>query len=175
MISSTNENYKELAWRILQNQQKNVPSGTIRHFKVPKLNIQPCSYVNLIDWKETPVSEPVFTASITMEKIKEMISKKFIDVKIPALPCHTQSVERHIKLVTEAASSVVIIKTEKDIFFIHLNQERQCRTSIHSHSGILWSKFQYLWLGGTRYQPPPRGESWNILLANIKIFCDEIC
>jgi len=38
--------------------------------------------------------------------MKEMISKrKFIDLEIPALPCHTQSVERHIKLVTEASSS----------------------------------------------------------------------
>ena len=35
-----------------------------------------------------------------------IIAGKFIDLNVPALPCHTQSVERHIKLVTEASSSV---------------------------------------------------------------------
>ena len=146
MISSTNENYTELAWRrILRNRQEYVPSGTIRHFRVPKLNIKPCSYIDLIDWRETPVSEPVFTASITTEKIKEMISKKkFIDVKIPALPCHTQSVERHIKLVTEAVSSVCDHENREGYIF---NTLKSRATMPHFNSKSQWNKFQYLWLG----------------------------
>ena len=40
-------------------------------------------------------------------EIKKMIdSKAFSEFKIPELPCHTQNVERHIKLVTEASSLV---------------------------------------------------------------------
>ena len=66
-----------------------------------------CSYIEIIDWRDIPVSEPVFNASITTDEIKEMIvTRKFIDLNVPALPCHTQSVKRHIKLVTEASSSV---------------------------------------------------------------------
>ena len=42
---------------------------------------------------------------MTTNEIKEMIdSKAFSKFKIPELLCHTQSVERHIKLVTEASS-----------------------------------------------------------------------
>ena len=55
----------------------------------------------------TTISEPPFTYSVTTNEIKEMIdSKAFSEFKIPELPCHTQSVERHIKLVTEASSLV---------------------------------------------------------------------
>ena len=33
-------------------------------------------------------------------------SKAFSEFKIPKFPCHTQSVERHIKLVAKASSLV---------------------------------------------------------------------
>ena len=107
MISSSDKKYRELAWRrILRCREKNISSSVVRNFRVPKLNIKASSYVELIDWSEIPGSEPVFTASVTTDYIKEMIRKRtFLDLKIPALPCHTQSVECHIKLVTEASSS----------------------------------------------------------------------
>ena len=70
-------------------------------------NINANSYIDLIDWPDTIISEPSFTYSITTYKIKEMIdSKAFSEFKIPKLPCHAQSVERLIKLVTEASSLV---------------------------------------------------------------------
>ena len=47
-----------------------------------------------------------------------------MDLKIPALPCHTQSVERHIKLVTEASSSVCD----------HLNREGYIRNKLKSRA-----------------------------------------
>ena len=65
------------------------------------------SYIDLIDWTDTIVSEPAFTASVTSSEIKEMIkSKTFSEFKIPELPCHTQSVECRIKLASEASSLV---------------------------------------------------------------------
>ena len=79
----------------------------IRQLRVPKLNINANSYIDLIDWTVTTILEPSFTYSVTTNEIKEMIdSKAFSEFKIPKLPCHTQSVERHIKLVTEASSLV---------------------------------------------------------------------
>ena len=72
-----------------------------------KLNINANSYIDLINWTDTTISEPSFTYSVTTSEIKEMIdSKAFSELKIPELSCHTQSVERHIKLVTEASSLV---------------------------------------------------------------------
>ena len=60
---------------------------------------------DLIDWTDTSVSESSFTACVMSNEIKKMIkSKTFSEFKIPELPCHTQSIECRIKLVSEAAS-----------------------------------------------------------------------
>ena len=108
MVSRNNLNHNEVAWRrILRSREQNVSDGRIRQLRVPKLNINASSYIDLIDWTDTIVSEPAFTASVTSNEIKEMIkSKTFSEFKIPELPCHTQSVERRIKLVSEASSLV---------------------------------------------------------------------
>ena len=77
MVSSTNENHKELVCkRILHSREDKVPSRRIRNLRVPKLNVKASSYIDLIDWTDTVVSEPAFTASITAAKIQEMISRK---------------------------------------------------------------------------------------------------
>ena len=71
----------------------------------PKLNINANSHSDLIDWTDTTILEPSFTYSVTTNEIKEMIeSKAFSEFKILELSCHIQSVESHIKLVTEASS-----------------------------------------------------------------------
>ena len=107
-ISSSNLNHNELARRrILRSREQSVSDGRIRQLRVPKLNINANSYIDLIDWTVTTSLEPSFTYSVTTNEIKEMIdSKAFSKFKIPELPCHTQSVERYIKLVTEASSLV---------------------------------------------------------------------
>ena len=108
MVSSTNLNHNELAWKsILCSKEQSVSDGRIRQLRVPKLNFNANGYIDLIDWTDTTISEPSFTYSVTTNEIKGMIdSKAFSEFKIPKLPCHTQSVERHIKLVTEASSIV---------------------------------------------------------------------
>ena len=108
MVSQTNLNHNEIAWRrILCSREQNISDGRIRQLQVPKLNINANSYIDLIDWTDTIVSEPSFTAFVTSKEIKEKIkSKLFSEFKTPELPCHTQSVECHIKLVSEESSSV---------------------------------------------------------------------
>ena len=74
---------------------------------VPQLNIDASSYIDLIEWTDAIVSEPSFTASLTSNDIRKMIkSNTFSGIETPDLPCHTQSVECHIKLVSEASSLV---------------------------------------------------------------------
>ena len=108
MVSSTNLNHNQLAWRgIRRSREQSVSDRRIRQLRVPKLNINANSYIDLIDWTDKTLSEPSFTYSVTTNEIKEMFdSKAFFEVKISELPCHTQSVERHLKLVTEASSLV---------------------------------------------------------------------
>ena len=91
MVSSTNLNHNELAWRrVLRSREQSVSDGRIRQLRVPKLNINANSYIDLIYWTDTTISEPSFTYSVTTNEIKEMIdSKAFSEFKIPELPCHT--------------------------------------------------------------------------------------
>ena len=108
MVSRTNLNHNEVAWRrIFRSREQNVSERQIRKLRVPNLNINSNSYIDLIDWTDTIVPEPSFTASVTSNEIKEMIKPKtFSEFKIPELPCHIQSVERNIKLVSKASTLV---------------------------------------------------------------------
>ena len=85
MTSSTNVKHNKLAGRkILRSREQNVSDGRIRQRRVPQLNIDANSYIDLIHWTDTIVSEPSFTASVTSNEIKEMInSKTFFGFKIP--------------------------------------------------------------------------------------------
>ena len=74
MASSTNLKRNELAERrILCSRERNVPVGRIRLLRVPQLNIDASRYIDLIDWIDTIVSEPSFTASVTRNDIRKMI------------------------------------------------------------------------------------------------------
>ena len=85
MVSSTNLNHNELAWRrILWSREQSVSDGRIRQLRVPKLNINANSYIDLIDWTDATISEQSFTYSVTTNEKKEMIdSKAFFEFKIP--------------------------------------------------------------------------------------------
>ena len=51
MVSRTNLNHNEVAWRrILRSRKQNVSDGQIRQLRVPTLNINANSYIDLIDW-----------------------------------------------------------------------------------------------------------------------------
>lgn len=67
----------------------------------------------MIDWQEIAVTEPPILRNIeiTNENITALSSQKItdtdFDVDVYDLPCHTQAVERTVKLVTEASKAVV--------------------------------------------------------------------
>ena len=120
MASSTNMKYNELAWRrILRSREQNVSDGRIRQLRLPQLNIDASSYIDLIDWTQwtdTIVAEPFFTAFVTSNDVRKMIKSNTISrIKTPGLSCHTQSVERHIKLVSEASSLVCDHASRKEL------------------------------------------------------------
>ena len=58
---------------------------------------------DIIDWEKICITEPALTATLTDEEIKN-IKEKPLDV--PRYPNHTQSVERCVKLVTDASKHV---------------------------------------------------------------------
>jgi hypothetical protein len=79
-------------------------STSVRSFKIPKtVNLGACEIVQLLNWEEEIITEPVFTTSMCLDQLDEL---KLVALVLPKYSLHTQSCERAVKYVTEAAESV---------------------------------------------------------------------
>lgn len=76
---------------------------SVRPRKTPRLNLNSTSLQSIIPWKIEECHEPVFTCKLTKDQLKEFLVTPF---KVPKFSIHTQSTERCVKMVTEAAASV---------------------------------------------------------------------
>ena len=76
---------------------------SVRPRRTPEINIKAVTLNQLVDLDDPLVTEPPLTCTLTTERIK-----KFIDepMEVPDWSSHTQSVERCVKMVTEAAGHV---------------------------------------------------------------------
>ncbi|CAH1111186.1 unnamed protein product [Psylliodes chrysocephalus] len=62
-------------------------------------------HIDLIDWQKTRITEPPLTFNITNETLDDIVTGKEA-LNFEKFPCHTQAVERCVKLVTEASTKV---------------------------------------------------------------------
>ena len=89
---------------------QNVTPRIVRRFTKPKLNIKAKTYHELIDWDKIDVTEPPLTKKFTDEQLQLLVkdgqNSDFMKADVFQLQCHTQSVERCVKLVTEASIKV---------------------------------------------------------------------
>lgn len=70
---------------------------------MPKLNFEAKSYIELINWQETNF-DPRIVRNQTNEEFLQIIEKNGDEsMLLIRLPCHTQAIERSVKIVTEAA------------------------------------------------------------------------
>lgn len=113
MIFDSRRHIRELGYRKIlscRSKEKENPINlrdTIRKFEIPKFNFEAESLLDLINWRECRVTEPPMTKHITDEEIQELIKTGgYPEGDLWKLPCHTQAVERGVKLVTEASSAV---------------------------------------------------------------------
>ena len=77
---------------------------SVRPRITPKLNLSATSLQTLISWQPGQVHEPAFTCSLSGDQIQEILVKPY---EVPEFSIHTQSTERVVKQVTEAAAAVV--------------------------------------------------------------------
>ena len=75
----------------------------IRSHKNPVLQWTASSWIDIIDWKKTSLHLPAIIERLSDDQLSSCIWQPH---NFPAFPVHTQSVERAVKLVTEAASKV---------------------------------------------------------------------
>lgn len=110
MLADDREHIRKLALRrILKIRERTTGFTPLRVFKLPLFNFNAQDYIDLIDWEKP--TEPPLTKIIPTEIISEALAD---DSKVNSLilsvfrgiPCHTQSTERCIKLVTESCTAV---------------------------------------------------------------------
>lgn len=106
MIKDKRPNIRKLALcRIIRTREQQRPNS-IRQFKVPVLNFDAQEYYEMIDHESFKNIEPPLTRSLTTAEIKNYITNGEEMITFPKLVCHTQAVERCVRLVTEAAAAV---------------------------------------------------------------------
>ena len=78
---------------------------TIRLFRTPLVNWDAETLEELIDWRQEPLTEPPITIG-TPIAVLEQQALFGQGLEFPVVPCHTQAVERMVKLVTKASDKV---------------------------------------------------------------------
>lgn len=98
---------RKLAYkRIVKARQLASKNATIREFVLPKLNFNATDYTVIVDWNSCKLTPPPILRDLTNNELKLFVtkdSKTIIDLQ--KFPCHTQAVERCVKIVTEASST----------------------------------------------------------------------
>lgn len=108
MIHDESPAIREIGYRrIIKARENPVHRNTIRKFQQPKLLFHATAFHLMIDWQNIQLTEPPLTRRVSSEDIMSLIKSKEKPSALPDFPCHTQAVERHIKLVTQASKSVV--------------------------------------------------------------------
>ena len=105
MVSDNQPHVRELGWRRILKARRKGCNG-VRRFKIPQLTYASASYIGIIDWQANDITKPPLTKELTDAEIESHTSEK-MTISFPALPCHTQAVERMITLLTAAAQKVV--------------------------------------------------------------------
>ena len=106
MITAENVTVRKLGWcKFLKVRTVSSSNNGVRNFKIPNINTEALNYYEAIDLQSVEVTEPPSTMSMGIEQIIAFRDSGEI-WQVPNLPCHTQAVERMIKLVTELALCV---------------------------------------------------------------------
>ncbi|GBN84560.1 hypothetical protein AVEN_114115-1 [Araneus ventricosus] len=108
MLVDERERIRELGYRRILKAKQIVPKKkTVRNFVPPKINFKASHYIEIINWNSCVVYPPPMLRYISEGDIKSLINSDTTPIRvIQKFPCHTQAVERCIKLVTEASNKL---------------------------------------------------------------------
>ena len=104
MLMDKQEHVRELAWRRILKCRSNSSMGR-RKVVVPKVLFDAEHYYEMIDWQATTISETLVTHCLSNATIESYVKSRMLPSELfPKFPCHTQAVERAVKLITEASA-----------------------------------------------------------------------
>jgi hypothetical protein len=108
MVCDDNDTIRELGYRRVLKVRESQEKGKLplcRRFTVPHINFDATEYYDLIAW-QTIDSAPPLLENISTAELRRAVEEKHFPIIHLKFPCHTQAVERAIKIVTEAALHV---------------------------------------------------------------------
>ncbi|GBN06576.1 hypothetical protein AVEN_62671-1 [Araneus ventricosus] len=106
MLTDNRENIRSLALRKLicaRNESRG--SSEVRIFQVPKIDFKATDHFALFNWKRVGCSEPPLLMNVPFKEIVAMVKVRKKE-EWSKYPCHTEAVERCIRLMSEASESV---------------------------------------------------------------------
>lgn len=108
MLQDEAAHIRELALRRILKAKKELKGKKVREFHLPQLRVEACNYYDLIDWASEKVTEPPLLMKYSETEISSILQDSAGEnwLQIEKYPCHTQAVERCVKLVTEASLAV---------------------------------------------------------------------
>lgn len=108
MIMDKSPSIRELGYRrILKSRNEPSAEGYVRDFIMPSINFSANDYTELIDWSVCKLTPPPLLSRMPTEHIASLLKDKALpEFNYLKFPCHTQAVERCVKLVTESAEKV---------------------------------------------------------------------
>ena len=109
-----------------------------RQFLPPQINLEAQSYWQLVDWEKEQNTEPPLTMKMTKDEILRDLGEPNI---LPDYPCHTQSVERKVPVVTESCLQKVgytgrhqwILSTEQSRDLVHKFDSKKDEMPVLAH------------------------------------------
>ena len=130
MINDDSSDIRQLGWRQIKKTREQSKEKTIRTFQIPDLNFEAEMYFDMINWQKMNLTELPLTRSISDDEINHLISSKE-KKSFLHLHCHTQAVERCVKLITEA-STLVCGQNSRDSFICSKIKSRLKMTSFET-------------------------------------------
>ncbi|GBL89432.1 hypothetical protein AVEN_216959-1 [Araneus ventricosus] len=108
MLKDERPHMRELAARsIIKSRESSSNGKSVYVFLPPKLNFEATNYTEMIDWSSITITSQPILRDISTYVFKSIVrDKKNPEWNFVHFPCHTQVVERCVKLVTEATAEV---------------------------------------------------------------------
>lgn len=126
MLTDDDNQIRTLGLKKIQEARILRQDNTIRSYVIPKINFESHDYHDMIDWQDKNLSltEPPLLQFLEIRDIEKIINEVVKTFDFTKFPCHTQSVERGVKITTEAASSVAGNKAREGFIAAKINSRQ---------------------------------------------------
>lgn len=107
----------------------------IREFKVPEINFKAKNFMEMVDWSNCCITVPPLVSRVKYEELKD-IRNSTIGMEIYKVPCHSQAVERAVKIVTEA--SALVTQKKRNGFILSRQKSRTDMPKVNSKKDFVF-------------------------------------